>query len=130
MNFVDARIVRSDGDLLVDAESFTVKFPPEKQTALAEHAGREVVFGIRPEDMFDTGLSPLVAATPDNTVRVGVEVIEPMGAISILYLTAGPHSLIASVDSATQAKESGELDVVFDMQKAHVFDKESEITVC
>jgi len=83
------------------------------------------VFGIRPEDIYDRALS-LVEAHESNTVETMVDVIEPMGSSVVLYLTVGDHSLVASVDADTQAKDLEPLTAVFDMDKAHLFDKETE----
>jgi multiple sugar transport system ATP-binding protein len=52
-----------------------------------------------------------------------------MGAISTLFLTVGQHTLIATVDAESGAREGDTLDVVFDVDKAHVFDKESGNTI-
>ena len=68
----------------------------------------------------------VIEPTPDNTFAVDVEVVEPMGAESVVYLTAGTDALVASLDSATQAKENEKLQITLDMHKAHIFDKTSE----
>jgi len=128
MNFLNARVVAQDGALYIDAEAFRVKLPDDRRAALANYVNREVIFGIRPDDIYDQALAT-IPVTKDNTVRVTVEVTEPMGATVILYLLAGSHNLIASVDAATRAQETQTLDVAFDMDKAHVFDKETERAV-
>jgi len=130
MNFLDCRLVERDGGIWVDAQSFGVRVVDSQNGALAPYVGKQMEFGIRPEDIFDASLSPTVKSEAANTVRVKVEVVEPMGATSILYLNAGQHSLRAAVDSVTQAQEGQDLDVVLHMQHAHLFDKETELAVC
>ena len=49
-----------------------------------------------------------------------------MGDIVTLYLTAGKHSLVATIDAETQAKDGNTLDVVFDLAKTHLFDSQTE----
>ena len=94
------------------------------------YLGKAVEFGVRPSDIYDTAISPVVTPNEHNTARVNVDVIEPMGADSILYLTLGSDvQLVASVDSGTRAVEQQPLDVVFDMDKSHLFDKETEATI-
>ncbi|MGD8239239.1 MAG: sn-glycerol-3-phosphate ABC transporter ATP-binding protein UgpC [Armatimonadota bacterium] len=129
MNFVDCTLSRDDGTIWVDADPARLRVPDAEGHDLEGYVGRPMVFGIRPEHMYDRALSPGVPPSDGNTVRMGVEVIEPMGATSVLYLNCGDHSLLASIDSATQAQEQGSLDVVFDMAKAHLFDAETEQTV-
>ncbi len=49
-----------------------------------------------------------------------------MGDIVTLYLTAGPHSLVATIDAETQAKDGQTLDIVLDLAKTHLFDAQTE----
>ena len=126
MNFIDAVLRPANGGFIIDAGSFTVKAPASKTEALAPYAGKQVVFGIRPEHIFDKDLSPLVQPTPDNTITCSVDVTEPMGPVVTMYLACGEHSLIATIDAESKAKENESLDVVLDLDKSHIFDKETE----
>jgi len=129
MNFLDAKIVAGDDGYVIDGGSFRVKPPREKAQLLEPYVNKEVIFGIRPEDIFDKNLGGIVQPTVDNTVRAVVDVIEPMGPIVTMYLTCGNHSLVASIDAETKAKEGEELEIVFDMSKSHVFEKDTERAV-
>ncbi len=55
MNFVDATVVAADGSLFIDAGSFRVRAPESFAPRLQPHAGRKVVFGVRPEDIAARG---------------------------------------------------------------------------
>ena len=129
MNFVDAELVAQDGTLALDAGSFKVQLPAARAVAYQEYAGRPVILGIRPTDMYDKDISPVVQPTAANTIVVEVDVIEPMGAESVLYLSAGEDTLVASFDSATGAREREKLEVVLDMGKVHIFDKDTELSI-
>ncbi len=129
MNFIDAELVAVDGALWVDAGAFKVKLPEGRAPAYQDYAGRPVIFGVRPSDIYDKDLSPVVEPTEDNTFTVDVEVIEPMGAESILYLNTGQDSFVASVDSATKATERGKLAITLDMNRTHIFDKDTELAI-
>ncbi len=129
MNFIDAELVAQNGSLAVDAGSFRVVLPPDRAARCRDYEGQPIILGIRPSDMYDRDLSPVVAPNAENTIQVDVDVIEPMGAESILYLSIGEDTLVASVDSATAAKEGEELAVVLDMHKVHIFDKTTEQAV-
>lgn len=126
MNFLDATLEQSDGSMVISTGAFKVHVPQDKVDAVREAVGRAVVFGVRPEDIFDKNMHSQVEATPANTVSATVDVIEPMGAIVTMYLTAGHHSLIATIDADTRAKEGEQIELVLDMQHTHVFDKETE----
>ncbi|MCW3060518.1 MAG: transporter related, partial [Capsulimonas sp.] len=105
MNFVKATLVKSANGYTVDAGSFKVAAPPIDDALLAQYAGKSVVFGIRPADIFDKSLKNPVESTEANTIRTLVDVSEPMGDIVTFYLTAGPHQLVATIDSETKAKD-------------------------
>jgi len=128
MNFIDAKLQVENGSCRVDAGSFRVGIPEHHAARARELGEREVVFGIRPEDIYDKALS-LVEATETNTVETNVDVMEPMGSSVVLYLAVGEDSMVASVDADTQARDMEPLTVVFDMEKAHLFDKETEAAV-
>jgi multiple sugar transport system ATP-binding protein len=90
----------------------------------AGHVGKDVVFGIRPEDVQDTtGLS---AANPVHTVEVKVEVSEPMGAETYLYLDTGATSFIARVRPTDRFAVGQSVKVTFKMEAAHLFDGTTE----
>jgi len=126
MNFLNAKIVNGSEGYAIDGGSFKVKAPAEKAELLKEHVGKDIIFGVRPEDIFDKNLTNLVQATADNVAKAKVDVIEPMGPIVTMYLSCGDHDMVATIDAETKSKENTEIDLVFDMAKTHVFDKATE----
>jgi multiple sugar transport system ATP-binding protein len=130
MNFVDATLVKTDGRFAVDAGSFKVMIPANKNSKeWDKYVGKQIVFGVRPEDIFDKAI-PMVPATEENTIKAAVDVIEPMGAIVTAYITTGKHSLVATIDAETKMQEEREMEFVLDMEKTHVFDKDTEQAIC
>ncbi len=126
MNFLPATL-RKDGDgYRVDCGAFQVAAPTAQDGKLDSYAGKRVLFGVRPADIFDKNLTNPVASVSGNTVRTVVDVSEPMGDIITLYLTAGTHSLVATIDAETSAKDGQTLDIVLDLAKTHLFDAETE----
>jgi multiple sugar transport system ATP-binding protein len=91
------------------------------------YAGKEVIFGIRSEDIYDKLF--VSEAPPENIVRVNCEVYEPMGSEVYLYLNTGKNTFIARVGAHDKPKVNQDMDVVFDMSKVHFFDKDSEETL-
>lgn len=124
MNFIESKVVRGDGGLWIQASGFKVKVPKEHEDALANYVDKEIIFGIRPENIYDKlfALNP----TPENTVTGRVDVVEPLGSETLLHVTVGEDELVAKVDPKTQAKEDQPIDLVFDMSAMHAFDKETE----
>ena len=124
MNFMQATVERQDGRLLVKTDALELPLPESHAGKVGERAGQPVVFGIRPDDIYDRRLAP---ALPDGAIaRLTVDVTEPMGSTVYVYLTAGKDALVADVDAETAARDGEPLDVVFDMNKSHLFDPETE----
>jgi multiple sugar transport system ATP-binding protein len=131
MNFLDARLTKNPDDtaLALDTGSFLLPLELERSKSLLPYVGKDVVFGIRPEDIHDKALVPPSVLHPHAAGRMQVELIEPMGAVSTLFLNANGQSLVATVDSESRAKEGAPLDVVLDVSAAHIFDKETELRI-
>jgi multiple sugar transport system ATP-binding protein len=131
MNFLEMQVeaAQSDGRPVLAAEGFRVHLPAKRRGVLEKHDGKTVVFGIRPEDIHDSELVPPSAADRDNVVRMTVDVIEPMGSTSVLYVRVGPHIFVAQVDANTKAREGDSIDVVIDTAASHAFDRETETAI-
>jgi len=127
MNFMAGRVAKKDGRLYFDEGKFVVKIVEDMHSALTPYIGKEVVFGIRCEDIYDKLF--VSEAPPENIVRVTCEVYEPMGSEVYLYLDTGRHSFTARVGAHDRPKVNQDMDLVFDMSKVHFFDKNSEETI-
>lgn len=126
MNFVPVTIVQQGDSLAADAGAFQVTLPAKQAERVRNYVGKPCVWGIRPEDIYDKQLVGLVQSAPGNTLAVDVDVIEPLGNDVEMYLKIGDISLIAMIDSASPAKIGDRIEVVFDMEKTHLFDKDTE----
>ena len=123
MNFLEAKVARQDGRMIIDGGVFRAEVPRDHVPTLTAWAGRPIIFGIRPEDIHDRALRP--DAKDESTIRAAVDVHEPLGSDIILYLTAGEHSIVARVDARSQARMGHETEVVLDMRKMHVFNPDT-----
>ncbi|MFL5802548.1 MAG: ABC transporter ATP-binding protein [Roseiflexaceae bacterium] len=125
MNFFEAKLDRNNGSLMVDLGGFQLPVPSQKSDALGGHIGKPIFFGIRPEDIHDSHYVPpgidAVARFPAN-----VNVIEPLGAEVYAYIENGGKELVARFDPRTNARVGQPVEVVADMDKMHIFDRESE----
>ncbi len=123
MNFTPCRILSKDGRLLIDAESFQLPVPENKISVYQRLAGSEAIFGIRPTDIYDRLHCP--EPIKKNIIKTVVEVIEPLGSETHLNVTTGNHHLIACVDVQTRARVHQEIDLAVDLDKMHIFEKDS-----
>jgi multiple sugar transport system ATP-binding protein len=126
MNFAEAKIERSGADVWLQFDGkLRLRLPEDKAKRLEGVNGPSVTFGIRPEDIFDKTLSGIPAAPGNSAVGI-VEVTELMGDRAYLELSFGSFSWIANVESETVAVDEKPLDVVFDMEKSHAFDPQTD----
>lgn len=127
MNFMQGVIIKKEGRLYFNEGKIVAKIVEEMLVELTPYIGKEVIFGIRSEDIYDKLF--VSEAPPENVVRVNCEVVEPMGSEVYLYLNTGKHTFIARVGAHDKPRVNQDMDVVFDMSKVHFFDKDTEETI-
>lgn len=124
MNFIKGPIIKKDGKYYFNEGKFKVRIVDSMMKAVEPYMDKEVIFGIRPEDIYDKLF--VSEAPPDNTIKAACEVIEPMGSEAYLYLNTGKNPLIAKVGGHNKPTLNQDMDLVFDMSKVHFFDKDTE----
>ncbi|MBI4356118.1 MAG: sn-glycerol-3-phosphate ABC transporter ATP-binding protein UgpC [Candidatus Omnitrophica bacterium] len=124
MNFLRGRMLRQSGKLYFDEGRFKIKVIDEMAAKLAAYTGKPMLFGIRPEDIYDKLF--VSESVPENIAPATVEVVEPMGSEVYLYLRAGSHTLIARVGAHDRPEINQDIDLVFDMSQVHFFDPDTE----
>ncbi|HXV18498.1 MAG TPA: sn-glycerol-3-phosphate ABC transporter ATP-binding protein UgpC [Candidatus Omnitrophota bacterium] len=127
MNFLTGSVLRMDNKLYFQNGPFKVRITDATQEKLLPYVGKEVTLGIRSENIYDKLFA--LESSPENTVRANCEVVEPMGAEAFLYLRCGANTFIARVSGHVRPAVNQDLDLVFDMSKAHFFDKNTEISI-
>ncbi|MBQ5334596.1 MAG: sn-glycerol-3-phosphate ABC transporter ATP-binding protein UgpC [Oscillospiraceae bacterium] len=138
MNFIDATLIYRDGQYVVQFGSsdtkvsrgakYEVVLPQSKITPDLEHyIDKEVIMGIRPENVHDE--PQYLASATTGIVKCNVEITELMGAEVYLYLECEGSKITARVSPKSTARPQDEIDVVFDAEAIHLFDKETEKTI-
>jgi multiple sugar transport system ATP-binding protein len=124
MNFFEAKLRKDGNNIYIDAGAFSVKVPDSRADVYMPHAGKPVIFGLRPEDIHD----PKYEA-PDiigEQVDGSVEVTELMGNEIFVFLKSGDFDYVARVDPRTNFRRGDKVKVTFNMGNMHIFDKETE----
>lgn len=126
MNFFDGVITNKDGKLTFVEPGFEFAIPDEWKSRLEPYVDKKVTFGIRPEDL---GSDEAEKAPDMPKVKAKIEVVEPMGSETYVYLNTGENSFIARVDPHKKLRV-GELEsLAVLLPKAHIFDGETEKTI-
>jgi len=128
ISLMQGRLIKKERKYYFDEGRFQVKLVEEMHKVMSAYEGKEVIFGIRAEDIYDKLF--VSESSPDNTVRATCEVVEPLGSEVYLYLNSGKHTFIARVGAHNRPEVNRDMDLVFDMSKVHFFDPESEETIC
>ncbi len=129
MNFIDA-VCEVDGDKVsLRFGENSILLPPAKGKKLisGKYNGKTVVLGIRPEDIDDSKLA--LETHKDSTFNTKVTGYELLGSEVLLYYTVNGASMTAKVDSRTPARLGDSIKLAMDIDKIHVFDKETELTI-
>jgi multiple sugar transport system ATP-binding protein len=86
--------------------------------------GKEVVLGIRPEDLEDSNF--VQNASKNNTITANVEVTEPMGSEIYVYIDIEGVLITARVNPRSKCRSGEKITIYVDIDKIHIFDRKTE----
>ncbi|GMO29173.1 MAG: sn-glycerol-3-phosphate ABC transporter ATP-binding protein UgpC [Spirochaetaceae bacterium] len=125
MNFIRLQVTEEGGRIVLDEGSFKLRPADEHEQYLKTYAGKEVYFGIRPED-----LSYAESAGAEGIMPLGVSVIEPLGSETTLWLRSEKgEELIAKTGPDRIFKIDEKANFTPCMKKAHYFDIKTEMSI-
>ena len=130
MNVFRVKLERRGNDVYACFGKNAVHIPDGKvQRMQGDYIGKEVLMGIRPENINDS--DAFTATYPDACIDVHVDMTEQMGSETYLYLTTDGKegSFIARVDPRTNSRSGCDITVGFDVNRLHFFDAETEMTI-
>jgi multiple sugar transport system ATP-binding protein len=127
MNFFPAKLIKNGDKLSVDTGDFQVQIPAKQAGVYKDMVGKDVIFGIRPENIHDPEFAPQNISA--QSVAAKVDVTELMGNETLLYLVSGKNTFVGRVDPRSKLRVGNSPQVVFDMDKFHIFDAATEKAV-
>ncbi len=73
---------------------------------------------------------PAVAGTNGNTLTARADVVETLGFETFVYLTCGPHAIVARMEAPERPLTVGQtLQLDLKMVNTHLFDRDSSKTI-
>mgnify|MGYP006281343349 CR=1 FL=1 len=135
MNFIDVNLVKKGDNyyfqkpLSESNRTFDILVPESRIAEVSnikEYEGKEVVMGIRPEDLVDASIQHDLEITEDNSFKANVEVVEPMGSEIYLYFPMGEDQTVARVEADSEAEVGDTVKLGVNFEKMHMFDPETE----
>lgn len=127
MNFIKAIIKAEGEDVYIEGDGFKIKVPEGKAQQLEKYWDKEVIFGIRPEDIHDEVI--MLDAWPQAQVSAKIEVVESLGAEIILHLDLGGKEVVARVPARNMYKLGDQVTMVFNTNYMHIFDPTTELAI-
>ncbi len=126
MNFFSGTITGSVDEMYVDSGGVRIRLAQSEVRQLgAEQIGREVIFGVRPEDIHHPKYKP--SGITEQLVEATVDVTELMGNEIFVYLLSNDEqSFIARVDPRSDLRPGDKVQMAFNADKVHIFDRATE----
>ncbi|MGF1571634.1 MAG: ABC transporter ATP-binding protein [Sumerlaeia bacterium] len=129
MSFLNGRVEEQDGRLWFREGMINIPLPEDKAQVVrnTELENNEIVMGIRPENFFDP-----VDIHQENTfhpIEAKVEIVEPTGSETILYLTTDANSFTARVTPETTTEVNDHKKLLLNVDKVHLFNPKSELVI-
>ncbi len=130
MNFMDAAVKVENGKATLTVGDHILNVTADKSKALIDggYDGKTVILGIRPEDVHDA--ADFQGADKESVIEATIKVYELLGAEVYLYYDFGGAQMTARVNPRTQLRTGDKAVFALDMDKIHLFDKETELTIC
>lgn len=127
MNFIECKAVKRTDGIYLEDEKLSLKMIGDFAQVLKDYIDKIVIFGIRPEDIYDKFFARSIPGC--CPVKMKVDLIEPMGNELFVHLSSGKNIFLARLDSHVKAQVEKELELVFNMNEIHIFDKETSNTI-
>ena len=122
MNFIEGRVTDTGSVFAAKGELFSVPLSTAQTESMRGRAGRDVVLGVRPEDI---RVAAAGATTDDPTVTVRLDAIEPMGNEVFIHARTGEQDITARVIPQPLPEPGQPVRLAFERSKLHFFDAES-----
>ncbi|MBB6215388.1 multiple sugar transport system ATP-binding protein [Anaerosolibacter carboniphilus] len=126
MNFREVLVENLGGEVYLKFGKSSIKLPGEKARKLEEldYIGKEVIMGVRAENMLDEQI--YLDSLVDCVVEAGVEVVEILGAETLLHVKVEGTNFVARVNPQKRVKVGDIIKLVLDPSKIHIFDRKTE----
>ena len=126
MNFMDGVVEKADGGYCVKVGDAKMPIISERlaDSKISPYEGKEVIVGIRPEDLHAD--NEFFSLPGYGALSVVVELAEMMGSEILLYGAANGKTVIAKVSVENRYVAGESVKLAANCKKMHIFDKETE----
>ncbi len=131
MNFFKAQLVKEGDKLYSVFGSNKILVPESRAKRIIDdyYIGKDVVMGVRPEDIHDEQI--FISSNPDTVINAEIDVIEKLGNETILYMKVDGKEdyTVARIDARSQFAAGEQVSLAIDANHIHFFDPDTELTI-
>ncbi len=125
MNFLTATVAPEGGRLFVESTGlFRLEVPQERVGRLDRYLGQQVIIGLRPENLFVE--TEIERRPPNSRFEATVDLIEPLGNETLLYLRLGADLLTVRASPEVDLSRGRRTGIIADTAKLHFFDIQTQ----
>jgi multiple sugar transport system ATP-binding protein len=126
MNFITGKVGK---DGIFKAGEHTIVVPEDKLELIKENKllDKELVLGIRPEDIHDEKI--VMDTYPGAVLSIKVDVAELLGSETNIYTSVNGSNICAVVNARANIGIGDDMKLAIDMNKAHFFNPETELVL-
>lgn len=122
MNFINGKILKTGNGYAAEFAGNRITLPESKHKDLAPYEGKEVVLGIRPEDIS-------LRMENQESFEMKIDLVELMGSEMYLHCDLSDIKLTVRTPVYDECKPDSTLAFSINNQKLHIFDKETELAI-
>jgi multiple sugar transport system ATP-binding protein len=119
MNFIDATL--EGNKLWIAGESYLL--PADRLERYRAYDGKNVIVGLRPEDIHDVDFAYRIPQHNKRTVRI--DVVEHLGGENLVYFQLGGRMITAKVLGESVLEAGMEHPMIFNLERMHLFDPQT-----
>ena len=121
MNFINSKVVKYENKYFIEFSGSLMSVPQRFMNKIKDYENKEVIMGVRPED---------IIIEEKSEVKASVDIMEVMGSEAYVYLKLNDGSkLIAKTGSGVNFNVGDEVGIKANPDKIHIFDKETEKSI-
>ena len=124
MNFMVCDVMKEGSDIYVHEGDFRLKVTDEQAKILEPYVGKQVTFGIRPEDV-EYEHKSVDGETIDGTVSV----VEPLGSETHVFVATAKNQITGKIEPNVVIKVGEAVSLRPNMEKAKFFDIQTELAI-
>ncbi len=120
MNFIEVEAKERDGIIYIETKDFSIPIPEQFRKAIEKD--KKYIFGIRPEHIY-LKENPQV---PTKKFKGNLYFVEALRSDTVLHINTSFGKIVAKIPGDVILKEGEEVEFYLDLEKIHIFNKETE----